>query len=68
MTDRLSDGFAGWTLAIITPDAKLEAAIGYPVERTAPLYNGKILTQTRVFRVPAPASFSGGCPAGPQPP
>ncbi len=52
LSDRLRSGFDGWTLAVITPDEYLEAGLGLSAEKTAPLYNGRILTQARVFRVP----------------
>ena len=52
LSDRLRSGFGGWMLAVITPDEHLEAGLGLSAEQVAPLYNGRILTQARVFRVP----------------
>jgi 23S rRNA (guanine2445-N2)-methyltransferase / 23S rRNA (guanine2069-N7)-methyltransferase len=52
LSERLRAGFSAWTLAAITPDAGLSAGLGMTAEKTAPLYNGRILTQVSVFRVP----------------
>ncbi len=62
LSDRLRSGFEGWALAVITPDEYLEAGLGLSAEKTAPLYNGRILTQARVFRVPG-AGSPGEVPA-----
>lgn len=39
----------GWTLAIITPDASIDAALGLVPRETAPLYNGRIETTLRIY-------------------
>ncbi len=52
LSSGLRAGFAGWTLAVITPDDSLAAGLGLVAEKTAPLYNGRILTQVSVFHVP----------------
>ncbi len=44
-------GYAGWTLAVITPDESLERGLGMRAERTHDLYNGRILSPVRVFVV-----------------
>ena len=63
LSDRLRSGFDGWTLAVITPDEYLEAGLGLTAEKTAPLYNGRILTQARVFRVPGAEARRAQVPA-----
>jgi 23S rRNA (guanine2445-N2)-methyltransferase / 23S rRNA (guanine2069-N7)-methyltransferase len=68
LSERLRAGFPGWTLAVITPDAGLSAGVALTADKTAPLYNGRILTQVSVFRVagadePAPE----GAPCYPSP-
>ena len=67
LSARLRAGFAGWTLAVITPDAALEAGLGLPAEKTVPLYNGRILTQVRVFRVPGEGEALPEAPDAEQP-
>jgi 23S rRNA (guanine2445-N2)-methyltransferase / 23S rRNA (guanine2069-N7)-methyltransferase len=52
ISERLRANFPGWTLAVITPDAGLAAGLALTADKTAPLYNGRILTQVSVFRVP----------------
>jgi len=59
LSERLRGGFEAWTLAVITPDADLEAGLGLRAEKTVPLYNGRILTQVRVFDVPGEGEGSG---------
>ncbi|NTW28282.1 MAG: 23S rRNA (guanine(2445)-N(2))/(guanine(2069)-N(7))-methyltransferase, partial [Coriobacteriia bacterium] len=44
-------GFAGWKLAVITPDAGLGAGLRMTPERTVGMYNGRIATNVSVFRV-----------------
>lgn len=56
-------GFAGWTLAVITPDDSLSSGLGLRPERTADLFNGKILSPVRVYRVPDPKAESRTAPA-----
>ena len=48
----LRAGFAGWTLAVITPDDSLSIGLGLRPERTIDLFNGRILSPVRVYRVP----------------
>ena len=69
LSQRLRAGFAGWTLAVITPDPGLAAGLGLVVQKTAALYNGRILTQVSVFRAPGadePALEEAFVPATPQ--
>jgi len=56
-------GFAGWTLAVITPDDSLSSGLGLRPERTADLFNGKILSPVRVYRVPDPKAVATPAPA-----
>jgi len=56
-------GFAGWTLAVITPDDALSSGLGLRPERTADLFNGKILSPVRVYRIPDPKAVAKTAPA-----
>ncbi|MBE6471396.1 MAG: bifunctional 23S rRNA (guanine(2069)-N(7))-methyltransferase RlmK/23S rRNA (guanine(2445)-N(2))-methyltransferase RlmL [Coriobacteriaceae bacterium] len=41
----------GWTLAVITPDATIDTALGFTPERTLACFNGAIEVTLRVYRV-----------------
>lgn len=49
----LSEGVSavpdGWTLAVITPDASIDTALGLAPTEAAPLYNGRIETSLRIY-------------------
>ena len=51
----LRPAFAGWTLAVITPDDSLSSGLGLRPERSIDLFNGRILSPVRVYRVPDPS-------------
>ncbi len=49
----LRERFDGWTLAVISPDANLSRGLGMTAARERTLWNGKIESPVRVFRVGA---------------
>lgn len=63
LADRLSAGFVGWRLAVITPDEELERGLGWHAERSAKLFNGRIESPVRVFAVPAAVRAASEPPA-----
>jgi len=49
LATRMREAFAGWTLAVITPDERLATEIGARPARVHELYNGRILAPVSVF-------------------
>ena len=44
----------GWTLAVITPDAAIDAALGLVPAQAITLFNGRIETALRIYEVASP--------------
>lgn len=44
----------GWTLAVITPDAAIDAALGLVPAQAIKLFNGRIETALRIYEVASP--------------
>ena len=42
---------AGWQLAVVTPDASIDSALGLQPEQAIPCYNGAIEVSLRLYRV-----------------
>lgn len=60
LATRLRGDFAGWRVALISPDERLAAGLGMKAEREHDLYNGRILSPLRVFTVPASGALAAG--------
>lgn len=56
LSERLTAGFRGWKLSIISPDERIEAALGLSAVRTIELTSGPKLTRVSVFDVSTPKS------------
>ncbi|NTU88514.1 MAG: bifunctional 23S rRNA (guanine(2069)-N(7))-methyltransferase RlmK/23S rRNA (guanine(2445)-N(2))-methyltransferase RlmL [Actinobacteria bacterium] len=64
ISSRFRSGFDGFTMAIITSDALIDAGLGMRSERVLSLYNGKIESPLHLYTLGAASMGEEGTPSG----